>query len=627
MGIRQAGLRLLAVVVLFQSLLPSLSAPTTSPLVLEPEAGPNPWMNIEALPDAEQFRFAIMSDRNGGGRPDVFRDAIAKLNMLRPDFVMCVGDLIPGYTRDKKALNGMWEELLADLRTLKAPFFFTPGNHDLTNDLQTTEWHSRLGRTYYHFMFRDVLFLVVDAEAPGLTRLRKEEIDHFRGVIEEHKDARWTFVFLHPPLWLNDSEGFAQKNGYSLYWREFEALLKGRKHTVFAGHLHDYASYERNGQKYYMLATTGGGSGLRGVENYGEMDHITWVTVTREGPVLANLELKGIHGEDVRTEQVRWLEGSAARAVRVHNVALAGKAQVRTSLQLSNDSDLPMQLEIEFDPENRLKVEPESVEVTLDPKSTATSELRLDSKETAEAASPGPVVFTWSTRFAPAGRKPVTFGGRKAIGVETPNVCARSAAPITVDGRLAEWGKLPFTSSDSALLEDAPAKRRKRQDGDFRFATRYDDKYVYVAVQMTDKKVLTDPERRPWDQDGVDIRLDARPDPERSAGRGEAEGTNFVFVSISPGRANDRPTSFGVERLPAGSQIACVRTPKGYAAELALPVSYLNTKQKGSWQGFRLNVAANDYHRADWRDPVRLTWRPDWRSELNYPGSGTFVRK
>ena len=344
MSIRHHGLQVLAVTLLALSPMHTLAGSTTSPLALKPEAGPNPWMNIESLPDSDQFQFAIVSDRNGGGRHEVFRDAIAKLNMLRPNFVMCVGDLIPGYTRDRKALGAMWNEVIGDLRKLKAPFFFTPGNHDLTNDLQTSEWHSRLGRTYYHFMFRDVLFLVVDAEAPGLTRLRPEEIDYFRNVLDEHRDARWTFVFLHPPLWLYDSRQFAAKNGYSLYWLEFEALLKGRKHTVFAGHLHDYALFERNSQKYIMLGTTGGGSALRGTDNYGEMDHITWVTVTRDGPVIANIELGGIHAEDVRTEEVRRLEGTAARAVRVQNVALGRRTQVRTSLLLANESDLPMQL-------------------------------------------------------------------------------------------------------------------------------------------------------------------------------------------------------------------------------------------------------------------------------------------
>src|SRR5271156_6304585 len=49
---------------------------------------------------------------------------------------------------------------------------------------------------------------------------------------------------------------------------------------------------------YYQLATTGGGSRLRGIE-YGEFDHVAWVTMKKEGPVLANLLLEGVLADDL----------------------------------------------------------------------------------------------------------------------------------------------------------------------------------------------------------------------------------------------------------------------------------------------------------------------------------------
>ena len=49
-----------------------------------------------------------------------------------------------------------------------------------------------------------------------------------------------------------------------------------------------------------MLATTGGSSQLRG-PRYGEFDHVTMVTVTNDGPVMANLRLDGILPHDVTT--------------------------------------------------------------------------------------------------------------------------------------------------------------------------------------------------------------------------------------------------------------------------------------------------------------------------------------
>jgi hypothetical protein len=45
----------------------------------------------------------IVTDRTGGHREHVFRDAMPKVNLLRPAFVMSVGDLIEGYTEDRGA--------------------------------------------------------------------------------------------------------------------------------------------------------------------------------------------------------------------------------------------------------------------------------------------------------------------------------------------------------------------------------------------------------------------------------------------------------------------------------------------------------------------------------------------
>jgi hypothetical protein len=70
---------------------------------------------------------------------------------------------------------------------------------------------------------------------------------------------------------------------------------------VFAGHTHDYLKSVRDGRRHIVLATTGGGSKLRGLAA-GEFDHVVWVTMTPGGPRVANLLLDGIHDEDVRLE-------------------------------------------------------------------------------------------------------------------------------------------------------------------------------------------------------------------------------------------------------------------------------------------------------------------------------------
>ena len=70
----------------------------------------NPWTHLNWNDDPALFQFAIVADRTGGHRPGVFTEAIGKLNLLQPEFVMSVGDLIEGYSEDLPLLQNQWTE-------------------------------------------------------------------------------------------------------------------------------------------------------------------------------------------------------------------------------------------------------------------------------------------------------------------------------------------------------------------------------------------------------------------------------------------------------------------------------------------------------------------------------------
>ncbi len=126
----------------------------------------NPWTHLQFSNNPDNFQFAIVADRTGGMRPGIFKSAMAKLNLLQPEFVMCVGDLIEGQSEDIDKLNNEWDEFDSTVQQLQMPFFYLPGNHDLDNQTMLKLWKKRLGKSYYHFTYRDVLFLCLDSEDP-----------------------------------------------------------------------------------------------------------------------------------------------------------------------------------------------------------------------------------------------------------------------------------------------------------------------------------------------------------------------------------------------------------------------------------------------------------------------------
>jgi 3',5'-cyclic AMP phosphodiesterase CpdA len=275
--------------------------PLAGELVVKSEAK-NPWNHLNLNNDPQDFQFIIVSDRTGGHRANVFSKAVEQINLLQPEFVISVGDLIEGYSENRAELEQQWQEFNSFVARLKAPFFYAPGNHDVSNSVQTQFWNEQYGRNYYHFIYRNVLFLMLNSEDPPEgkkgTHISPAQVEYVKKTLADNAGVRWTIVCLHKPMW-------TYADAAELGWTAVEKALNAgdRPYTVFCGHVHRYEKWVRNGRNFYQLATTGGGSKLRGVE-YGEFDHIAWVTMKKDGPLLCNICLDGILSENLTPPKV-----------------------------------------------------------------------------------------------------------------------------------------------------------------------------------------------------------------------------------------------------------------------------------------------------------------------------------
>jgi hypothetical protein len=64
-------------------------------------AGATPWTSAGFQNDPDEFQFVIIGDRTGGANVEgTFALAVDQLNLLQPEFVINVGDLIEGYSDD-----------------------------------------------------------------------------------------------------------------------------------------------------------------------------------------------------------------------------------------------------------------------------------------------------------------------------------------------------------------------------------------------------------------------------------------------------------------------------------------------------------------------------------------------
>lgn len=105
-----------------------------------------PWTRLDVNDAFEDFTFVVVTDRTGSHRHGVFEQAMPKVNLLEPAFVVSVGDLIEGYTDDPVQLEREWNEIEDFIAKLDMPFFYTAGNHDMSNAVMAETWRERFAR-------------------------------------------------------------------------------------------------------------------------------------------------------------------------------------------------------------------------------------------------------------------------------------------------------------------------------------------------------------------------------------------------------------------------------------------------------------------------------------------------
>ncbi|WP_433170576.1 metallophosphoesterase family protein [Actinoallomurus sp. CA-150999] len=286
---------------------------------------PNPWTSLDLPAAADHFSFVLVSDRTGNARPGVFERGLAVTDLLAPSFAIQLGDLIEGYTDDDAELARQWSHIEGMFAGMRTPMFLTPGNHDVSTPKMEQRWRERYGRCHYHFRYGDALFIILNTQEnpaeltpnvaehlhaleerlvqyPIAAREQVAELFDWNGTqpasvgeeqladvehaLRENTDARWTFLCMHMPLW----------QGSHPAWNRIRAALRDRPYHAFAGHVHNYRHERAGANSHVRLGPTGGLWVLGGPE--GNLDHVTQVTVTKNGPAVANILLDGIRDVD-----------------------------------------------------------------------------------------------------------------------------------------------------------------------------------------------------------------------------------------------------------------------------------------------------------------------------------------
>ena len=168
---------------------------------------------IEEYP--ESYNFIVINDfritDNAPDRAKALIESINQINMIRPTFVLVIGDLVnSGYTETEEETAQQYAEFYSILQKFEVPTFVISGNHEYYNDgikyydKYFGYWPSEKSDEQYHnytFVFGNAVFVFVDTGEGGrAVAIKNSQIQWVENQFMKYQNKPLKFLIMHVPV-------------------------------------------------------------------------------------------------------------------------------------------------------------------------------------------------------------------------------------------------------------------------------------------------------------------------------------------------------------------------------------------------------------------------------------------
>ena len=623
----------------------------------DPESGYSEERKFRTIPDdGSPVRFVTGGDMGIGEEVSTL---LRRAAALEPQFALIGGDI--AYVNGDITKVDIWDQWLqiwcADMITPKGytiPMALAIGNHEVQGGYQGNPDKAPFyfgflaqsgNRSYFRRQFGPQI-VVYFLDSGHIAEHGGKQAEWLEAHLKEDQDTPYRFAIYHVPLY----------NSYRPFDNEWSQA--GRTHwgplfdkygltTAFENHDHMFKRSKllRDGREsdkgVLYLGDGAWGKGPRTLdltlrpylEKGGATLHFWLVDLTAERVEYRAIDINGRIFDVYPTDAAGAAEAEAYFAtlpqkykipngtIMVAPLLIDHKSfeQSEVSVTITNHEDYPAEVRLVIETDAPLKAKPAERRLSLTPGQSGEVHFNLmASAETPVGELPASnldVVFDYQLPS-----KVVTVQTSHVLALDTIRLVRRRESRVIVDGRLDEWGSLPYAMLKPGQFQPSKGADSWQgpDDASLRFAAVYDENHLYLALEITDDVLFVQSRLPHGNRDEITIWGDVFP-----GGKGDKDP--WFSVSLGQGIGDTRYKTG--EDAPEGVLAAGVSTKNGYSFEIAIPMEAFRALRKerggGDLEYLRLNFAIVDKDESIER-PTSLLWRPLWEREGNFPWSGVF---